>query len=102
MYYIHYKDRLSALEQEKNYVGYEAVTTDLMQYIPDYFWTVNSTYSAFGSNEATCCHSVATIFKMRGAVLKILNKDAECAKMLERAAILESISDRFNQKMKLK
>jgi 4-amino-4-deoxy-L-arabinose transferase-like glycosyltransferase len=102
MYYIHYKNRLSALEQEKNYVGYETVTTDLMQYIPDYFWTVNSTYSAFGSNEATCCHSVATIFKMRGAVLKILNKDAECAKMLERAAILESISDRFNQKMKLK
>jgi 4-amino-4-deoxy-L-arabinose transferase-like glycosyltransferase len=102
VYYIHYKDRLSALENEKNYEGYYALTSEFMGYVPDYFWTVNSSYSAFGSNEATCCHSVAALFKMHGAVLKILNKETESAKMNDRAAILESISDRFNQKMRLK
>jgi 4-amino-4-deoxy-L-arabinose transferase-like glycosyltransferase len=97
-YILHYKDRLIELEKEQKLVEYQALTTEVVEYLPDYFFELKSGHRAIYSNEAQCCRMVANLIKMHASILEANGNKAESAKFNERINILTGIADDFSKR----
>ncbi len=97
-YILHYKDRLIELEREQKLNEYLALTTEVVEYLPDYFFEIKSGHRATYSNEAQCCRMVANLIKMHAAILEATGNKTESAKFNERINILNGVADDFGKR----
>ncbi len=98
MYREKYLERLKALETEKNFEQYAALTTELLGYVPDHFLKVRITDPLKVSNEAESSRVIARFMDMHAFALEQLNRGQEAARFKERASILRSRADDFDRR----
>ena len=99
MYSYHFRDKLMALEQAQDNEGYLEQTTQLMEYIPDYFFESTLQDKVQSENEANTCLFVVNLIRMHAGSLEILNKQEEAKYYTEKADILYKRGNKFKKKM---
>lgn len=100
MYKLHFANRLLKLEQEQNDAEYLKLTTELMTYIPDYFFNATLQDPIKASNEAEACRYVAGLMNMHAGTLELMHQDREAAYYKDRVAILNQRADHFMSQIK--
>ncbi len=102
VYLIHYSNRLVQLELEKKYPEYTALLGEFLGYLPDYFYELNINSRLRQTNEAGCCRFVSRFFEMQSIFLGELGRTDEARKYGERAQILRTLADEFDQRLEMK
>jgi len=98
VYANHYLDRLMTLEQEGKAEEYLELTTDMMWYLPDYFFITNLNDIIYFANEADCCNYVAELMGVHLRTLELFNKPKEIAYYKDRINILKAKAEKFYSK----
>lgn len=100
MYKLHYANRLMQLEQEQNDVEYLKLTSELMGYIPDYFFEAGLQDKVLASNEADACRYVAGLMNMHAGTLELIKRPQDAAFYKDRVQILNARADEFYKKFR--
>jgi hypothetical protein len=100
MYKLHFANRLIKLEREKNDAEYLKLTTEIMSYIPDYFFESTLQDRVKASNEAESCRYVANLFQMHAGTLDLVGRQQDAAFYHDRVRILRARADEFSKRMK--
>lgn len=99
-YRKYYLSRLQTLEQENKFEEYLALTTELLDYMPDEFFEKRVTDAVQTSNEAECCQIAIRFLDMHALALGKLNRMDEVARFHEWADILRARADEFDRRVK--
>ncbi len=96
VYGNHYVDRLITLEQEGKNEEYLELTSDLMWYLPDYFFDTKLNDPIYFANEADCCKYAAELMGVQLRTLELFNnKEKEIAYYKDRINILKTKAANF-------
>jgi 4-amino-4-deoxy-L-arabinose transferase-like glycosyltransferase len=99
MYSNHYMDRLIELEKQQKNEEYLALTSDMIQYLPDYFFETKVTDKIYYSNEAECCKYVAKLMGVHLHTLEMFNTQPDqIAFYKDRINILNQKAENFYKK----
>lgn len=99
MYGNHYLQKLIALEEQKNNDEYLVLTTDMMSYIPDYFYKTKISDRIYYVNEADCCNYVAELMNVHLQTLQLYNdRQKDIAFYQDRINILKAKAANFYKK----
>jgi 4-amino-4-deoxy-L-arabinose transferase-like glycosyltransferase len=96
MYGNHYLDRLIALEDEGKNQEYYQLYTNLMGYIPDYFFTTKVSEPIYFANEADCCNYVAQLMSVYVKTLQLFNdRQKDITYYNDRITVLKAKADNY-------
>ncbi len=99
MYTYHFRDRLMTLEQEQKNVEFLALTTELMGYIPDYFFDSTINDKVRSVNDADACLYVVNLIRMHAATLQGFNKTEEANYYTQKADVLSARANEFKSRL---
>lgn len=95
-YRYHYMDKLVEYEDAGDYQRYLALTTDMMNNIPEYFLKVPAGQMIRKSNEAESTRHIANFMESHYNILTFLKKEKEASFYRERIATLRKRIEEFN------
>lgn len=99
MYGEHFLDRLLKLEAENKNEEYLKVYTELMGYLPDYFYETKVTDPIYFANEADCCNYVVQLMNVYVKTLGLFNdRQKDIAYYSDRMRILKAKADNYYSK----
>ena len=98
-YRYHYLPQLLEKEQAKDLPGFLAVTTEMVEDIPDYFLEVPRGQPIIRGNEAETSRQIATCLESHYNVLKLSGKEQEAAFFQDRINILRTRADDFYRRL---
>ncbi|MFZ1678657.1 MAG: glycosyltransferase family 39 protein [Saprospiraceae bacterium] len=99
MYGNHYLQRLVVLEEQQKNDEYLTLTSDMMSYLPDYFFNTKITDKVYFANEADCCRYASELMNVHLQTLQLFNdKQKDIAFYQDRINILKAKADNFYKK----
>lgn len=99
MYGNHYLQRLVTLEEQQKNDEYLVLTTEMMSYLPDYFFNTKISDKIYFANEADCCRYASELMNVHLQTLQLFNdKQKDIAFYQDRINILKAKADNFYKK----
>ena len=99
-YQVHYQDRLAELQAANNTEGFLELTTEVMNYIPSYFFKTSERDKIIKHNEAESSHVVIQLMQHHLNTLQSLNRTTEVKFYKERIQVLTNRMNEFNARSK--